>query len=237
MKQKRFSLKLFRTITMALVFCMLLVQGAFAASGRLNKKTSLYSSSSSKSKKLQTLEKDAVVEIISQTQNYYKVQTAEGKTGYVAKSYVTREKTENTSADNNASKYETSSSNDVDIDELLSLINAARADNGADPLVFDSRLLKGAKTRATETLKSFSHTRPDGRSWKTIFPELKMDPHALSENVAGGQKDAQGVFNGWNKSELHRKNMLNPKYKHVGLGKANGSGVQYDICWVALFTD
>ncbi len=48
----------------------------------------------------------------------------------------------------------------------------------------------------------------------------------VAENIHQGQRDARSAFNGWMKSPPHRKNLLNPTYRHFGAGTAGGYWTQ-----------
>ena len=229
MHLKRFS-SLGKLAAGAMAFSLLLASVASAAAGRVTKDSHVLNTSGEKSKKVCSVKTDDSVEVTAKSGDFYKIKTADGKTGYLPKECIELSNTKKASTN-----YVVKSSGSDEIDTLLKLINDARKAKGIDPLSFDSRLLKGAKTRAAEVLQEYSHTRPDGNSWQTIFPELKMEPVCISENVAGGYKTAQEVFDGWHSSALHKKNMLNPDYKYIGLGKATGDGAKYDIGWVAIF--
>jgi uncharacterized protein YkwD len=46
---------------------------------------------------------------------------------------------------------------------------------------------------------------------------------SAGENVAYGFGDAAAVMSGWMNSEGHRQNILNPNYKEIGIGYAQGA--------------
>lgn len=67
---------------------------------------------------------------------------------------------------------------DVDRDyrqanQVLDLVNAERKAAGEAPLAMDKDLLEAAMGRAAEISCYFSHTRPDGTSCWTAFPDTK----------------------------------------------------------------
>lgn len=132
---------------------------------------------------------------------------------------------------------ETSSTKTADdyAEKMLQHTNDERAKVGAPALVLDDTLCKAANIRALESVESFSHTRPDGRSYSTVFSEVGLKPTYSSENLARKEpKTPEAAVKGWMKSEGHKKNLLNPKAKKLGVGLAYDSkGRPY---WVQLFT-
>lgn len=105
-------------------------------------------------------------------------------------------------------------------EKVLEIVNKERAKKGAAPLSFDADLNAAANVRVKEIQISFSHTRPNGESCFTVCNK------AYGENIATGYPNAEAVMNGWMKSEGHRKNILKPKYKTIGIAYENGYWVQ-----------
>lgn len=114
----------------------------------------------------------------------------------------------------------------VNMQELLDLVNAARADAGVSPLAWSDTLGDAANIRANELISLFSHTRPDGTDWYTV------SDLARGENVAAGFGSVQAVFNGWMESDGHRANILNAGFTLMGGGCVAGGGTYY---WCQLF--
>lgn len=120
------------------------------------------------------------------------------------------------------------------INEVLRLVNDQRAAVGLPKLTYRSDLQKAADIRAREIVKSFSHTRPNGTSFDTVFKEIGVTNYKnLGENIATGYNSPEAVMNGWMNSEGHRANILNPDFKGiiVGIKKTGNNG----YAWVQLF--
>jgi len=109
--------------------------------------------------------------------------------------------------------------------EVLKLVNEERKKVGIAPLEMDRELLSAAKTRAKELETRFSHTRPDGSSCYSVSPKVR------GENIAYGQQTPQKVMDSWMNSPSHRENILNPKFKSIGIGYHKGNHPY----WVQLF--
>ena len=117
--------------------------------------------------------------------------------------------------------------------EVLNLVNKERSANGLSPLSFDTKVQKAADTRAEEIKKSFSHTRPDGKAFSTALTEAGASFNGAGENIAIGQKTPEEVVSAWMNSSGHRANILNSKYRYIGIGCVkSGSG----YAWTHLFT-
>ena len=116
--------------------------------------------------------------------------------------------------------------NDGMASEVLTLVNNERAANGLAPLSWSNSLAKAAKTRATEIVVTWSHTRPDGSEWYTVSDVT------CGENLGKGQSSAASVVAAWMNSELHRNNILLADYKTLGVACYACNGKYY---WVQEF--
>lgn len=119
-------------------------------------------------------------------------------------------------------------------EKVADLVNAERAKAGLDALTIDKGIESAALVRAKEIETSFSHTRPNGSSFSTVLTENGITFRGSGENIAWGQRTPEEVMNGWMNSEGHRANILNPKFKKIGVGfYQNAEGRNY---WTQLFT-
>lgn len=118
--------------------------------------------------------------------------------------------------------------------QVVNLVNEERAKAGLSALVLDETLASAAMVRATEIETSFSHTRPDGRSFSTVLSDMGIQYRRSGENIAWGQQSPEAVMEGWMNSEGHRANILNPNFTKIGVGyRKNAAGRTY---WTQLFT-
>ena len=134
---------------------------------------------------------------------------------------------------------------------MLSMINAFRtgkdawyyAQNnktkvkvtGLKKLTYDKGLERIAMQRAIELAVYFSHTRPDGSAWSSLYPQGN---YARGENVAYGFGTAASVFAAFKEDNKpyvgqgHRRNMLRKEFTRVGFGAVRVGRVVY---WVQEF--
>ena len=102
------------------------------------------------------------------------------------------------------------------IQEIIDLVNAERIKAGVQPLEAHPALMSGAEVRAYELKSNFSHTRPDGTD---CFTAIEGQLFArLGENIGQGYLDGQKAMVGWMNSPGHRANILNPRFRYIGVG-------------------
>jgi len=116
--------------------------------------------------------------------------------------------------------------------EVIRLVNEERSKVGAPALKQHNDLTSAADVRAQEAARKFSHTRPNGSKWRTVFDEFKIQSTFRGENLAYGQPSPKIVVGDWMASEEHRKNILNAEFDHIAVGLYEKSGVLY---WSQLF--
>ena len=117
--------------------------------------------------------------------------------------------------------------------EVLDLVNSERQKAGAKPLKLSDDLIRGAAIRAMEQVQRFSHTRPNGTPFYTVL--VRGPNTTLGENVAVGQSSPKQVMKDWMSSPGHRKNILNPQYKELGVGYCYRADSKYKHHWAQLF--
>lgn len=116
--------------------------------------------------------------------------------------------------------------------EVLRLVNVERAQYGIAPLRLADDLQNAAAIRAREIVGYFSHTRPDGSSCFTV---MRNRGRACAENIAAGHSTARDTVEQWMNSQGHRENILNPKYRELGVGYTYDNDSEYGHYWVQLF--
>ena len=120
--------------------------------------------------------------------------------------------------------------------EVLALVNIEREKAGLPPLNGGYKELnEAAQARAEELVISFSHTRPNGQSWKDALTEYTVSFRAAGENVAKGHRTPEIVVGRWMASSGHKANMMDTRFNNIGIGvAADQRGILH---WVQLFTN
>jgi len=120
-------------------------------------------------------------------------------------------------------------------EEVYRLTNNERANVGVAQLEKMPILAEAAVVRAYEIIKSFSHTRPDGRTFATALDEKNIPYQIAGENLAAGQRDPAEAVKAWMDSPSHRDAILDSDFTKIGIGVTmDGNGRLY---WTQLFTN
>jgi uncharacterized protein YkwD len=104
-------------------------------------------------------------------------------------------------------------------DEVFTLVNQARSQNGCRPLTDDPRLDRAAQGHSDDmaTNHYFDHTTPAGVPFDQREKAAGY-PSPGGENIAEGQTGAQQVMTDWMNSSGHRANILNCDFTAIGIG-------------------
>ncbi len=116
--------------------------------------------------------------------------------------------------------------------EIVRLTNIERQKAGLSILTYRSSLDAGAKIRANEIVTHFSHTRPDGSRFFTVFGN-NFQYKNIGENLASGFRTPEQVVKAWMNSDSHRANILNSNYKEISVAITQGDDGKYR--WVQIF--
>jgi uncharacterized protein YkwD len=118
---------------------------------------------------------------------------------------------------------------------VLRIANRERMKQGLLPMSTTQALQQAAGIRANELIKTFEHTRPDGRSALTVLNEFKISYNTAGENIASGQSSPASVMRSWMNSPGHKANILNKAFSHMSVGYVSVN-TGYQHYWVQLFT-
>jgi hypothetical protein len=121
--------------------------------------------------------------------------------------------------------------------ELLSRINALRTQNGLLPLALSEALNTAAQRHSDDmaTTGNVSHTGSDGSTSEARIQAAGYghwrDFFIWGENIYGGQiAQLDDAWNFWINSTPHRNNLLNTRYREIGIGvTTNGNGTYYTL--------
>lgn len=122
------------------------------------------------------------------------------------------------------------------INEFLIEINKARKENKLNEVSLSRKLTTGTKHKAYEYLKNreWNHNI-NGKTWTKIYDECNISEKFQGENLARGYgKNIKDIIRDWLISPTHKKVLLDPEYRQVGLFIGDQS---MDFYTVALFTN
>jgi uncharacterized protein YkwD len=115
--------------------------------------------------------------------------------------------------------------------EAIRLINEERANAGLQPVTISIELCKVARIKAVEmaTMGYLSHESPNYGLPKEMLNTFGVRHSIVSENASyTGGTYASGIVWGWMRSEGHKRNLMNPNHKEVGIGVSpDGTGLGY----------
>lgn len=127
----------------------------------------------------------------------------------------------------------------------LCLLNEERAERGLAPLKRQPKLTTAAKrhSKAMVQRRFFSHNSPNGQTALHRVKQVRYMSGArawgIGENIAygtGGKASPASIVKGWMHSPGHKANILNGKFRHIGVGIVNGAPVATGASVSATYT-
>ncbi len=112
---------------------------------------------------------------------------------------------------------------------VYDLTNSARVRNGLEPLSWSSSAGQAARKHSINMSAAnfFSHTDPSLRSPGDRLNAEGISYQKCGENIIAGYGSAILSCHGWYNSEGHRKNLLNTKFRYLGVGFAYDEDSHY----------
>ncbi|MFA6215347.1 MAG: CAP domain-containing protein [Patescibacteria group bacterium] len=107
---------------------------------------------------------------------------------------------------------------------IISLVNKSRVEAGVEPLKENFVLVKFAELKGQDMINRnyFAHDTPEGKKpWQWI-DRSEYDYVYAGENLAMDFTNAEDVSEAFLKSPTHRRNILNNKYKEIGVAVLSG---------------
>lgn len=107
--------------------------------------------------------------------------------------------------------------------EMVRLVNEARAQNNLPALKVDTSLASVARTKSQDMMDNnyFSHNSPKYGSPFDMMKSFGIKYVQAGENIAGNQT-VSAAHNALMNSPGHRKNILSPDFTHIGIGITKG---------------
>lgn len=120
-------------------------------------------------------------------------------------------------------------------EEIVILVNQARAEAGLKPVKMVPYINDLAHVRCRELLVHLSHTRPDGTKFSSVFNQDVLPYSYCSENIGFGYETAQEVFEEWKSSEFHWGHVMDPDVTHTGVAFTYDENSECKWYWEELF--
>ena len=188
---------------------------------------------------VQSAAKGAKFDVINEVSDWYALKLPDNKIGFVSKQdskpiVVEDNKTDippqssaavpqgSSTAKTPAAKTNTSTLTAPE-QQMLKLLNDARAQNNLAPLKIDMNLTNVARIKAQDMIdnKYFSHNSPKYGNPFDMMKSFGVKYIQAGENIAGNQS-VQNAQNALMNSPGHRKNILSPNFTHIGIGIQKG---------------
>lgn len=122
-------------------------------------------------------------------------------------------------------------------EEVVRLTNEKRIAAGLSTLTYNSTLAGAAYTKGTDMINRdyWAHVAPDGtQPWK-FFSDFGYKYRYAGENLARDFTNATSAVDAWMNSPTHRENILNSKYKEIGIGVVEGDLAGVDTTIIVQF--
>jgi hypothetical protein len=110
-------------------------------------------------------------------------------------------------------------------ERIVELTNQERAKVGAPALTLNSSLTEAALRKAGDmfAFNYWAHNSPSGRDPWSFFTEVGYRYLYAGENLARDFANPEAVVAAWMASPTHRDNLLNPKYREIGVAVVDGT--------------
>jgi uncharacterized YkwD family protein len=190
---------------------------------------------------INTSSKDSTLDVLSKVSDWYAVKLSNNAIGFVPQSQVKPIAVEeqkptpvpgtqgsplaapNTQSNPGAQTDSNSGGLTAEEQQMLNLVNQARAQNNVPTLQVDMKVTNTARLKSQDMINNnyFSHNSPTYGSPFDMMKSFGISYVKAGENIAGNQS-VQAAHNALMNSSGHRKNILDPDFTHIGIGIKKG---------------
>lgn len=109
--------------------------------------------------------------------------------------------------------------------QIFELTNLERINNSLPPFVWSNAITAVARAHSADMMNRdfFAHVNPDGVNHGQRLKIGGVQYKFAAENIARGTGTAERFVQGWMNSPGHRANILNSRFKKIGIGVAETS--------------
>jgi uncharacterized protein YkwD len=107
----------------------------------------------------------------------------------------------------------------------------------APPLAANAQLAAAAREHSSDMARQnyFDHTSLDGRSVEQRTRGAGFPGGFIGENIAAGRADPRATVQQWMDSPGHCLNIMEPRYRFLGVGHASNPNTQLNHFWTQNF--
>ena len=116
-------------------------------------------------------------------------------------------------------------SSEITAQKVLDQTNNERVKLGLEPLVYSSVLSESAREKAEDMFANnyWAHNSPQGKTPWTFFDAVGYKYSTAGENLAKDFYNTDSLVLAWMNSPTHKENIINTKYKEIGIAVVNGT--------------
>lgn len=113
--------------------------------------------------------------------------------------------------------------------EIVRLVNVERKKRGIASLKSSTQLKNMAYLRNYDMVQEryFAHISPRYGRWANMLYSSEYEFKYAGENLAAGFTTARSFVKGWMDSPTHRANLLNPRFREIGVAVSPGNSRSY----------
>lgn len=118
--------------------------------------------------------------------------------------------------------------------QVIRLTNEQRASSGLEPLIFNQSLSEAALAKGQDMFADqyWSHVAPDGLDPWHFIKQAGYKYRLAGENLARDFASTESMVSAWMASPTHRANIVNSRYKEIGIAVIDGSLDGYETTLV-----
>ncbi|OGD83327.1 hypothetical protein A2572_04650 [Candidatus Collierbacteria bacterium RIFOXYD1_FULL_40_9] len=121
----------------------------------------------------------------------------------------------------------------IDVGKIVEYTNQNRIKSGAEKVTLNAQLNAAAAAKVDDMFKEnyWAHVSPKGTEPWTFISNAGYKYQHAGENLARDFSNSKDVVNAWMNSPSHKKNLLDKRYKDMGLAVKDGylNGVETTI--------
>lgn len=115
-------------------------------------------------------------------------------------------------------------SSSINVSEVIAQTNRERVKLGLPPLAINQELSEAAQAKGAHMFANqyWAHTAPDGTQPWSFFKQFHYNYSVAGENLARDFANTPDMMQAWMNSPTHRANIINQKYKEIGIAVLDG---------------